>query len=96
MRSRAHRPNSAKLFNAREGESAQAEILAREAVDLAARTDALNWHGVALLDLAEVLRLDDRPGEAAAAAEGAVRLFAQKGNSVAIGRAAKLLQLARL
>ena len=86
---------SAKI-NAREGESAQAEILAREAVDLAARTDALNWHGVALLDLAEVLRLDDRPGEAAAAAEGAVRLFAQKGNSVAIGRAAKLLQLARL
>ncbi|HLQ04656.1 MAG TPA: hypothetical protein VK197_03270 [Verrucomicrobiae bacterium] len=86
---------SAKI-NAREGESAQAEVRAREAVDLAAHTDALNRHGEALLDLAEVLRLDDRLGEAAAAAEEALQLFTQKGNSVALRRAGKLLQLARL
>jgi len=86
---------SAKV-NAREGEAAQAEVRVREAVDLAARTDALNWNGEALLDLAEVLRLDDRPGEAAAAAEEALDLFTQKGNSVAMRRAGELLHLARL
>src|SRR5437016_6159239 len=41
---------SAKI-KAREGESAVAEARAREAVDLAADTDALNRHGEALLDL---------------------------------------------
>ena len=79
---------SAKI-GAHQGEAVQAEVVAREAVDLAARTDALNWHGEALLDLAEVLRLDDRSGEAAAAVEEALRLFTQKGNSAAMRRAGR-------
>ena len=46
---------------AREGRSTEAKALAREAVALADRTDALNKRAAVLLSLAEVLRAERRP-----------------------------------
>jgi len=77
---------------ARRGELAEAESLAREAVSLAAQTDFPNFHGGALLDLAEVLQLAGRPGEAAAAAESAIVLYETKGNIVSARRAVALVR----
>ncbi len=72
---------------ARRGAHVEAAALAREAVELAARTDFLNLHGDALVDLAEVLRAGGRPAEAEAADADAVILYERKGNSVAaLGR----------
>jgi hypothetical protein len=62
-----------------------AESLARDAVALAERTDALNLRARVRLDLAEVLA--DRPADAAAEVEEAVRLYERKGNTVAAERA---------
>ncbi len=69
----------AKLL-ARTDSPGQGEELAGEAARLAGETDALNDHAAVLLDLAEVLRLADRPGEAAAqrgASDGSVRAQGQ-------------------
>jgi tetratricopeptide (TPR) repeat protein len=76
---------------ARAGASDKAESLARDAKALAERTDALNDHGDVLLDLAEVLRLFERPSEAARHAEAALELFEHKGNVVSAGIARSLL-----
>src|SRR5919197_2873919 len=65
--------------------------LAHEAVALADRTDALNLRGDALVNLAEVLRLEDEPEEAAEAMRRAVELYELKGNIVASRRASSLL-----
>jgi ATP/maltotriose-dependent transcriptional regulator MalT len=67
---------------ARRGEFDAAERLAREAVSLAERTDFLNLHGNALMDLATVLRQGRRLADAAAAAEAANVLYERKGNLV--------------
>jgi predicted ATPase/class 3 adenylate cyclase len=67
---------------ARRGEFEPAEDLAREAVDLAGRTDALTMRAEAELDLAEVLRLAGREDEAAVAGKRALDLYAEKGNAV--------------
>jgi tetratricopeptide (TPR) repeat protein len=64
----------------------KAEKLAVEAVVLAQQTDFLNQHGDALLDLAEVRRLDGRTAEARRPAAEAVRLYEQKGNIVSAAR----------
>jgi hypothetical protein len=72
---------------ARRGELETAERLAREAVGLAERTDFLDLHGNALLDLAEVVRLAGRSSDAAAAAAAAASLFQRKGNRVSAARA---------
>jgi hypothetical protein len=74
---------------ARDGSLEGAEELAREAVAIAAETDLLWFHGDALLDLAEVLRLAGRSGEAAGAAQDALDLYELKENvaSAAIARA---------
>jgi hypothetical protein len=72
---------------AHRGEHAAAVALAREAAELAARTDCLNVHGGVLLDLAEVLGLAGQPEEAAAAADQARALFERKGNQVDAARA---------
>jgi class 3 adenylate cyclase/tetratricopeptide (TPR) repeat protein len=69
---------------------AEADALAREAVRLVEDTDALDLHGRALLDLAEVLRVAGRSSEAATAADQALRLFTEKGNVVLAGRAEAL------
>jgi DNA-binding SARP family transcriptional activator len=73
---------------ARRGELDAAERLAHEAVSLAERTDFLNLHANALLDLATVLQHDQRRvEEAAAAAEAANALYERKGNLVGAAKA---------
>ena len=84
------RRTRAKLL-ARAGAFPEAEAIGDEAVRIASRTDALSDHGVVLLDLAEVLRLADRPGEAAERVEEALLLFERKGNRVSAHAAQALL-----
>jgi tetratricopeptide (TPR) repeat protein len=68
------------LVHARRGQHSQAEQLAREAVAICERTDALNWQGDALCDLAEVLHAAGRSDEAAAALAQALERYEQKKN----------------
>jgi tetratricopeptide (TPR) repeat protein len=76
----------ARILAAR-GRSGEAEELARSAVALAARTDFLNQHGDALLELAGVLAAAGRAAEARAAVGDALELYERKGNLVAAARA---------
>jgi hypothetical protein len=73
------------------GERLDPESLAREAVDLAARTDHLEEHADALMTLAEVLRRAGRAAEATPALSEALRLYEQKGNTVLARRAREAL-----
>src|SRR5262249_28801581 len=68
---------------ARRGAFDEAGTLARKAVEIAAKTDALSQHAQVLIDQAEVLRLEGRRAEAAEVAENAVRLLEMKGNTAA-------------
>jgi class 3 adenylate cyclase/tetratricopeptide (TPR) repeat protein len=77
-------------IQAHTGSAAEAERLAREAVDLAAPTDFLDLQGTALLALARVLQLGDSPESATVAAE-AQAVYERKGNIVGAARAALLL-----
>jgi tetratricopeptide (TPR) repeat protein len=61
------------------GDHAAAEQLARDAVAIAETTDMLDYRGTALADLAEVLVLAGKPGEAAAALELALERYERKG-----------------
>ncbi|MDQ3858450.1 MAG: AAA family ATPase [Actinomycetota bacterium] len=63
------------------------EALVREAGELARSTDDVNREGRILLDLATVLALGDRSGEAFAVVERALGCFERKGNSVSATRA---------
>jgi tetratricopeptide (TPR) repeat protein len=72
---------------ARRGELDEAERLAREGVALAAASEFVVLHADVLLDLAEVLRLADRPAEADAATAEAVAVYERKGNVAAARRA---------
>jgi class 3 adenylate cyclase/tetratricopeptide (TPR) repeat protein len=76
---------------ARRDEFTAAEELARGAVALAEQTDGLNSQGRALIDLAEVLELAGRAGEAQPVLEQALHLFEQKGNAVAARKAGAVL-----
>jgi DNA-binding SARP family transcriptional activator len=69
------------------GEPEDAERLAREAVELAERTDFLNMQAASLLDLAEVLRARRRRAEVGKLVDRAVALYEQKGNRVAAAQA---------
>jgi class 3 adenylate cyclase len=80
------RGTRAKLL-ARKGIVDEAESVAREAVGLAAGTDALTVHGDALMNLAEVLRLVGDKQEAVAAAREARGLYEEKGNVVLLAQA---------
>ena len=71
---------------ARRGEHAEAERLAREAVAIGEGTDLLDGQGDAHADLAEVLFLGGKAGEAAAALEQALGRYERKGNLVMAGR----------
>jgi tetratricopeptide (TPR) repeat protein len=71
-------PVRAKLLG-RRGDAKAAERLARESVAIWAERDDLLWHGYALMDLAEVLRLAGRDNEAVPVVEEAVELFKRKG-----------------
>ncbi|MGH3002421.1 MAG: ATP-binding protein [Gaiellaceae bacterium] len=64
---------------ARRDEHETAERLAREAVEIAARTDYLENQAHARADLAEVLELAGRADEALTELEHALRLYEQKG-----------------
>ena len=75
----------AKLL-AREGRTAEAERLAREAVAIAEQTEFVLVHANALMDFAEVLRLAGRPHEAIPVLEAARRLYEQKGDRVSTAR----------
>jgi class 3 adenylate cyclase len=68
---------------ARRGSFDEAMSIAREAVKIAEQTDQLALEGDALMDLAEVLRLAGRDGEAASTAQKAVELFARKEHELA-------------
>jgi ATP/maltotriose-dependent transcriptional regulator MalT len=77
-------------IQAHTGSAAEAERLAREAVDLAAPTDFLDLQGTALLALARVLQQGGSPEAATVAAE-AQAVYERKGNIVGAARAALLL-----
>jgi class 3 adenylate cyclase/tetratricopeptide (TPR) repeat protein len=77
------------------GRLSDAEQLAREAVALAEDTDNIDLRGDALMALAEVLRLAERPDEAVPVIEEALRLYEQKGNLVSTGNARSLLDQLR-
>jgi tetratricopeptide (TPR) repeat protein len=68
------------LVEAARGLLAEAESLAREAVAVMERTDNLSSQGDALRDLADVLELDGRRDEAAAALEQALDRYERKKN----------------
>jgi len=72
------------------GRHRRAISLAREAVEIAGRTDALNMRGDALLRLAEVLELAGRGEEAEKSAREALALYQRKGNLVSARRASAL------
>lgn len=62
------------------GRHEDAERLARDAVAIADGTDALNWHGDALCDLAEVLYNSGRSQEAATTLGQALERYERKQN----------------
>jgi class 3 adenylate cyclase/tetratricopeptide (TPR) repeat protein len=59
---------------------------AREAIELASTTDALNLQADAYANLAETLRQRGRTEDSAAAAATAVKLYERKGNRAAVAR----------
>jgi class 3 adenylate cyclase/tetratricopeptide (TPR) repeat protein len=66
---------------ARRGELPDAVELARDAVEIAARTDYVRLHGNALLALAEVLDIEGSRDEVLSALGNALVLFERKGNA---------------
>jgi len=74
------------------GHAAEAEKLAREAVEMIHASDDPNSQADALIDLAEVLRIAGRPAEAAEAARDALALFEAKGNTVSAALARATVQ----
>ena len=80
---------------ARGGETEQAERLAREAVYQADGTDQPDSRAEARVDLAEVLLLDGRRGEAARELTRAIAIYQEKGNEMAERRARRLLDRVR-
>jgi tetratricopeptide (TPR) repeat protein len=75
------------------GNFAQAESLARRAVEIAASTDYLDVRAATWLDLAEVLRAARRPEHETAASE-ALALYKLKGNIVGAARANAIITAA--
>jgi Flp pilus assembly protein TadD len=80
---------------ARRGEPGEAERLAREAVQLAGKTDQLESWADARVDLAEVLLLGGRSREASRELDRAIILYQEKGSEVGQRRAQRLLARAR-
>jgi class 3 adenylate cyclase/tetratricopeptide (TPR) repeat protein len=77
---------AAKLL-ARRDRNAEAETLAREAVELVEQTDFLRHHADALLALGDVLALGGEPQQAATAFRAGLELYQQKGDTVMAERA---------
>jgi class 3 adenylate cyclase/tetratricopeptide (TPR) repeat protein len=80
---------------ARRGDSEEAERLAREAVYQADKTDQLDSRAEARVDLAEVLRLGGRHGEAGRELDRAIAMYKEKGNEIAERSARRLLAQVR-
>jgi tetratricopeptide (TPR) repeat protein len=78
------------LVAAQAGDTAAAVILAEEAVALISTSDFLRDNGDRLLDLARVLRLAGRHGEARAALARADALYERKGCTAALKTTAAL------
>jgi len=76
---------------AKTGDSAAAELLAEEAVELADATDFLDLQGNTLLGLANVLRLSGESERVPPLVERARRAFERKGNIVAEAKATAAL-----
>jgi DNA-binding SARP family transcriptional activator/tetratricopeptide (TPR) repeat protein len=76
---------------AQQGAIDDGERLAGEAVELAAATDSVSQRAHVLLSYGEVLRLDGRTAEAAAAVGQAIQLLEEKGNVAAQREAQALL-----
>jgi tetratricopeptide (TPR) repeat protein len=74
------------------GEFGAAEAFIRDAVAFAAESDFLAFHGDALMDLAELLRLAGRRQEAASAVEQAIQLYEQKCSILSAARARRRLK----
>jgi class 3 adenylate cyclase/tetratricopeptide (TPR) repeat protein len=68
------------------GEAGEAERLAREALAIGNETDLVDAQGDAYADLAEVLSLGGKNGEAADALEDALARYTRKGNLVQASR----------
>ena len=79
------------MLLARSGDIDAGEALAREAVDLALRTDRVDTQTDALMDLAEVLRVGGRSPEAVPIVEDALRRYELKEVRPAAARARALL-----
>lgn len=77
---------------ARRGIFEEAERAGRKVVEMAERTDWLNFQGDVFMDLAEVLRLSGRSDEAADAARRALERYERKGNIVSASWARDLLR----
>ena len=77
---------------AHDGDHATAERLAREAVGLGEPTDALEMRADSRSDLAEVLALRGRVGDAATELEQALGLYRQKGITVMVARTEERLE----
>lgn len=80
---------------ARRGQAEEAEALARDGVAIIERTEHVLYHADAWTDLADVLRLQGRPTEAANAAEKALAIYERKGNRAAAGRLQTMLEQLR-
>jgi class 3 adenylate cyclase len=80
---------------ARLGDLDQALGLAKEAVLIAESTDALNVHGDALMDLAEIASMGVVTSTASPVIEEAIALYEQKGNVVSAARARLVLKETR-
>jgi hypothetical protein len=83
-------PVRAKI-DARRGTVGDALARARDAVQLAQTTDALNCHAKTLVDSGEVMLVADRPEDARTAFASALDLYDEKGNLVAMNRTRLLL-----
>jgi tetratricopeptide (TPR) repeat protein len=86
----AWRASQAKIL-ARRGELAEAEQLAREAIEIIDRSDELSHQGDLRVGLAEVLRLAGRTDESIRVLEQALERYEQKENRVAADATRMLL-----
>jgi DNA-binding SARP family transcriptional activator len=80
------------LLLARDGQTERAQILARDAVDVASGTESLLWQAQALQDLAVVLNAVGQVDEALARAGEAVELCERKGSTVSVAAAGDLVR----
>jgi predicted ATPase len=82
---------TAKLL-AQAGRYDEAEAMAREALAVIRRSEEVDSQASALMDLAEVLKLAGREGDAKPVIEEAAELFQRKGNVVFAAKARSLLE----